>query len=64
VVDNNSPFYGNYTVGASTILPMGQVTIKSIDEETVTLSIEEVASATTDPKKKTLFFDVEVVDIK
>jgi hypothetical protein len=43
---------------------MGKVTIKSIDEETVTLSIEEMASNTTDPKKKTLFFDVEIVDIK
>ncbi len=60
VVNKNSPFYGKYTVGTTAETPVGNVTLKEIWDKEVTIDIEP----TKDELKTTLFFDVELVDIK
>ncbi len=60
VIDKKSPFYGKYETGATIVLPIGKVTLKAIEKDDVIISIERAK----DTKKTSLFFDIEVVDIK
>lgn len=60
VVNSKSPFVNNFTTGATAEISGGKMVIKAIEENDVI--IEDVSG--TDPKKSSLFFDIEVVDIK
>lgn len=60
IVNQKSPFFGKYTVGTTVDTPVGKVTLKSINTDDVTILVDTPK----DPKQSTLFFDVEVVDIK
>lgn len=60
VVNTKSPFAQNFTVGATADLPNGKIIIRSIEDNDVV--VEDISG--TDPKKSSLFFDVEIVDIK
>jgi len=60
VMNKNSPFYNNFATGTSVDLSVGKVTIKSIEENDVIVDILPAK----DPKKTSLFFDVEIVDVK
>lgn len=59
-VNSKSPFVNNFTTGATVEISGGKMVIKAIEENDVI--IEDISG--TDPKKSSLFFDVEVVDIK
>jgi len=60
VENMQSPFVDNFMVWATAEFSGTKIIIKSIEEEDVI--IEDISG--TDPKKSSLFFDVEVVDIK
>ncbi len=59
VVNKKSPFFGNYVVGAVATVPVGKITLKSIAKDDVVILLDRK-----DPKKTSLFFDVEIMDIK
>ena len=59
VTNKNSPFYNkNFAVGESLDLPTGKIEIKEINEEEVVIAQAHPMAG------KTLFFDVEVLDIQ
>ena len=60
VVNKKSPFYKKYTIGAVADVPVGQITLKSIEKDDLIIVLDQGK----DPKKTSLFFDVEVTDIK
>ena len=60
VINKKSPFYKKYTVGAVADVPVGQITLKSIEKDDLIIVLDQGK----DPKKTSLFFDVEVIDIK
>ncbi|MDD2694095.1 MAG: FKBP-type peptidyl-prolyl cis-trans isomerase [Candidatus Gracilibacteria bacterium] len=60
VVNEQSPFIDNFMVGATAEVAGTKMLIKAIEEDNVI--IEDISG--TDPKKTSLFFDVEIVDIK
>lgn len=59
VINKNSPFYNKeFVVGAAIDTPSGKVEIKEIQEDTVIIKQSHPMLG------KTLFFDIEIVDIK
>ncbi len=60
VVNKKSPFYGKYTPGTTVDILGGEVTLKEIGEDYLIVDILPPK----DELKTTLFFDVELVDIK
>lgn len=59
VTNKNSPFYNkNFSVGETLDLPSGKVEIKEIKDEEVVIAQSHPMAG------KTLFFDIEILDIK
>ena len=59
ITNKQSPFYNkDFSVGASLVTPQGKVTIKEIQDDSVVIAQEHPLMG------KTLFFDVEILEIQ